>query len=347
MRSLHVLRAFVQLELTSVKDFAAQHANKVQIVVFKSLVVGIGAMSSRYFHADLRLPIAVPNALQLYRDRLYRTLNVDPPTPLTPVIPGTPIKAIAVHNKRWKEGDRALFASLANVTYIDFGNKDKGQSLQSHLLLLRDTQVYITGPGTSLIYHPLLPDGSVVINVGALVGQDNDHKCTTKKNMPFFKEIAYAPTAYTYQHVLYHNSALRQSGLDLDEIQRLLSDAWTKVGSTPLSFVDNLSAEGQLFVRACTQPSNPCREFLAVINSDYAYSVSPQHSRTMDRYTCSRTWMEFAVYEVCGYAETGYVGPSGSVVCGATLPRELFRALRHDTSFAGRLAVDSQPEPRA
>ena len=67
---------------------------------------------------------------------------------------------------------------------------------------------------------------------------------------------------------------------------------------------------------------------------------------TPHMYTCSLWWLEWVVYEVCGFSEQGFVdNQNNTVVCGADMPRQLFRSLRESSEFAPLLGVVVTAQP--
>lgn len=149
---------------------------------FDHLVLGHGTSTDEY-DMNVNFTLAAGrdlDAARHFRDRLYTALRLKHP----------------VWRKRSNEGRRAgsrLRALLVNsgthhtvvpwaveakleagkfgvdVTLVDWidSHEPPGPSrLRVHLHLLSSIDIYISGPGTSIMYQQLLPDGCVVINLG-------------------------------------------------------------------------------------------------------------------------------------------------------------------------------------
>ncbi len=191
------------------------------------------------------------------------------------------------------------------VTPLDWAQLPGG--FVAHLRILARTAIYISGPGTGLVYHPLLGDGSVVVNIGA-------HQVACGKSFPLFMETNLAAAAWYYQSALYYNSTIRYRGVAEAEVVRLLLAARRLAVDSATNAALNLkrAAEGSLLVnlgRANLNPEaqllhdlcmmssdRPCTEMLTVFNTAAAYTEP-----------CGgvRVWVETIVYEVCYFSEKG------------------------------------------
>ena len=134
-------------------------------------VVGSTHMGQRSMNADLTLP-GGEFALPPFRDRAWSVFRLPPPV-------GTsgPIQLRVFDNKRYDSPSlSAIDTTLAAIkrrsvdghrpVEVEFVRWRKYPTMREQLALVRATDVYVSGPGTGLIFSTFLADGSVVVNLG-------------------------------------------------------------------------------------------------------------------------------------------------------------------------------------
>lgn len=164
----------------------------------------------------------------LSRYNLSIPLTLSRPTAL-------PVHAIAVDNKRFTDAER--YAQMSAFYKVQPSIQGKWVDWQKHgfrdqLRILSETHIYMSGSGTAIINQPFLPDGAVLINLGA---------CNRFPYQNFWwATLFYASTftapipGYTdqsivascsYHRALYYPLKLRCSGLMVKYLERLLREA--------------------------------------------------------------------------------------------------------------------------
>lgn len=276
-------------------------------VRFEVVLAGSGAKGQRWMNSDLRLPGFEEGAVRLFRDRMYRGYGIAAARPWTEGRRRTDARAIIVDNKRYTDKERSEMASLIsvarnhgyNMTYVDWGKLGvQPDNFGAHLEVLRDTDVYISGPGTGMMYAPFLPDKAVFVGLGALVGSDAARWVT------YMEEYVCEGTPYV--RALYYPSRLRAGGVRLQVLAGLFD---TAVDLTTNGFAEppepgvNLSVEGRLFKRAC-----------AAVPRDCQYVLDGMNTMRPGTWNCLlEGWVDFVVYESGHYNETQPVKEDGEI----------------------------------
>lgn len=106
------------------------------------------------------------DAFRLLRTHLHRQFDV--PFVLAPSI--YHISAIAVDNKRFTDGERDTIKRALQSVAPDIQGRLinwASMSFRDQLILLAQTQIYVSSVGTAIINQPFMPDGSVLINLGS------------------------------------------------------------------------------------------------------------------------------------------------------------------------------------
>jgi len=121
---------------------------------------------------------------------------------------------------------------------LDF---DQYTNFRKQLQLFWTMDVYITGPGTSITPSFLLPDGSVVINLGAVTKGE-------KQSIDFMEE--YIAASMDWVKAFYPDSEWRKNSVNSSEhVAELAVKAVDTIRSNfkiPVSTYDNLSDQGKL-----------------------------------------------------------------------------------------------------
>jgi hypothetical protein len=272
---------------------------------FESVIVGSGGKGQRWMNKHLRLPGWEDGAVRLFRDRMYRVYGMDGARPWREGRARREVNAIIVDNKRYTDKERDAMDKLVqaatahgyNLKYVDWGNVgEKPNNFGAHLEVLRNTDIYISGPGTGMMYAPFLPDQAVFVALGAL-NERNGARWVT-----YMEEYVCEGTPFI--RALYYPSRLRTGGVRLQMLAGLFD---TAVDITVEGFEEppepgsNLSVEGQIFRRTCAAAPDDCQ-----------YMLDAMNSLRDNTWLCLLDgWVDYAVYEVGRYNETQPVAEDG------------------------------------
>lgn len=296
-------------------------------VRFDVVLVGSGAKGQRWMNKNLRLPGFEEDTVRTFRNRMYRTYGMPGPRSWKAGRRRQDMKAIIVDNKRYSESDKKEMEKLIAVatihgyhlTYVDWAAIGaKPDAFGAHLEVLQDTDVYISGPGTGMMYAPFLPDKAVFIGLGGMRTANNLRWVT------YMEEYVCEGTPYI--RALYYPSRLRVGGVRVQVLAGLLDDAMDMVSeghSEPLERGANLSPEGRLFTRAC-----------AAAPADCQYVLDGMNGMRGGEYKCMRDgWAEFAVHEIGVYNETQAIEADGNMP-GECMNHGFRSALRKEAARA-------------
>jgi hypothetical protein len=300
---------------------------------FDTVIMGIGAKGQRWMTPDQRLPGTELGSVAKFRDRMYRVYGVGRPRKWTKR-PRRDIRAIIVHNKRYNEVERREIDKVValarsqhyNLKYIDWADiGSKPNNMKQHLEVLRDTDVYISGPGTGMMYAGFMPDQAVFVALGELVRQPDGSVIRWMEQ--------YILEGSPFLRAIYYPTRLRTSGLHALVLTSLFDTAVDLVAdgfSTSAEPGINLSVEGRLFVRTCKSHPGPCQ---AVLDGMNGLKYGPLTEDMKD--PCAHNgWVEFLVYEF-------YLRRDGEPE-SQTLPPECV-----PTEFRDALREEYQKEQRA
>ena len=169
-------------------------------IIFKQIIIGVQSLGIKGFYPDMQISHTSIDSVHIFRDRVYVTQGLPPPAPLS-ANKSAIQKACIFSNKRFTKEDNLAIQEMKkvinaqNVTEgLIVENFHFGTSLKQQLEDLSKIAIYITGPGTGLLEHIFLPDGGVVVNVGALAKD-----CMVPpKTVPYFMEACVAGSTWTY-----------------------------------------------------------------------------------------------------------------------------------------------------
>lgn len=148
---------------------------------FDTIIFGMGANGQKVdVNANFSLGSSrALGAAQLFRRFVYNSFQIQPR-----VSPGDTLQGIIVHNRRWGEKKPSwvdlVSAKVAKqkvrMQYIMWGVTGTEEKRTSpsppteafidQLRLVSKTDIYLSSPGTAIMYQHFLPDGAVVINMG-------------------------------------------------------------------------------------------------------------------------------------------------------------------------------------
>ncbi len=218
------------------------------------------------------------DATRKFRDRMYSRFNYLPPriraTSTEHRSASAKLRGIVVHNKRFSHADKALFQDLVSgadrsdlnlsLAYVDFGEfSDPGAAwidqarvpFAAHLGILARTDIYISGPGTAMLYAPFLPDGSVIV---ALPGA-----ATNRANGAGGFMEQYLAAGCPYLRAIYYpyDKVALGLGLEAAAVHLLVARAASLIRGgfrMPADQAGNLAPDGRLFRDMCARDPAFC-----------------------------------------------------------------------------------------
>jgi hypothetical protein len=189
----------------------------------------------------------------------------------------------------------------------------------------------------------MLPDGSVVVELGGLYNDCPAYNHTTKqpvrpqRTYPQWLDSHVAGSVWTYQRALYYPSHLRPQGLDPKVLVALFREARASIGRVN-EFVhgprDNLNIEGKIFHDLCTAPDRPCHD------------VALLHSLVSDgkfaRNCYSYSGKEMVIHGACPFSREGLeiMDKAGNIrvlKCPTVDRARLEDIIRSNSEYAGKL----------
>jgi hypothetical protein len=275
-------------------------------VRYETVVVGSGGKGQRWMTKDMRLPGFEDGAVRAFRDRLYAMHGMPPPRPWVAGRGRRNVTAIIVDNKRYATREKEELSKVIavarahgyNLAYVDWAAVGaKPDNFGAHLKRLRVTDVYISGPGTGMMYAPLLPDKAVFVGLGAVDERDGRLRWAT-----YMEE--YVCEGSPHIRAVYYPARLRVGGIRAQVVTGLFDTAVDMAVdgfASPPPPGSNLSVEGRLFVRACARAPDACQFVLDGMNG----------LRHDSGYCVDDAWVAAAVYEVHRYNETRPVEADG------------------------------------
>lgn len=247
--------------------------------------LGLGNMNAKYELPGGRI------ALRKFRDRVFSALGIVSRKESCP-LKYTKIRANIFDNKRYSRRERSAIMRIVNrsrefpslaVRFIDWKQL---KTTRDQLQMVADTDIYISGPGTGLIFSSFLNDGSIVINLGSM------EKELFKSNVsiPTYLEEMYASSS-SHLRALYYNRCLSPE-ITLPKLMRLIRKAEDIARSCfdTSDTVFNPDINKSPFSRAYSQVFNKMVDGLEAVPR-YVYS-----SRVI-------TSSEIPEYEQCKWAE--------------------------------------------
>jgi len=132
------------------------------------------------------------------------------------------------------------------------------------LRMLAELDVYVSGPGTSLMFSHFMRPGSTVINVG-----DCFIQWSMTRARPWYMEQYMCEGATDYQKCLYLPNRTRCSNKNLNgtQLEALILQAYENRAVLSAQAGDNLSVEGRVFMEYCRQEGLACNSVVTYLNS--------------------------------------------------------------------------------
>lgn len=235
---------------------------------FETFVIGVGANGNKMdYNSNFTLGAGRElNAAWWLRRKVYSSLGI-----VKPRRKGTMLRGIIVHNRRFKVGDgdskvpppwvdTVIRRAAQDGVKLDYVNWEEQTScltvgqgdgkciastgaadFRRHIKLISQTHIHISAPGTAMMYQQFLPDGSVHVNLGNLMGTPvpqfwEEHMA---EGAPYIRALYYWPT--------FNNST--PNAREADRVVALVSEARRLVASgfkIPVPVGANLSPLAQV-----------------------------------------------------------------------------------------------------
>eukprot|EP00746_Dinoflagellata_sp_MGD_P129152 gnl/MRDRNA2_/MRDRNA2_63398_c0_seq1.p1 gnl/MRDRNA2_/MRDRNA2_63398_c0~~gnl/MRDRNA2_/MRDRNA2_63398_c0_seq1.p1 ORF type:complete len:600 (+),score=88.93 gnl/MRDRNA2_/MRDRNA2_63398_c0_seq1:120-1919(+) len=282
---------------------------------FAHAVAGSGRKGARIFNRDLALNGARElSAAWLFRQRMYQSHGLQPPVARTLSAANRTgrLQGIIVDNKRYSPPFKSMLQTWMKnpkgteggtidlqLHYIDYGAH---RNFTEHLRILRDVAVHVSAAGTGQCYAPLLPDGSVHVNLGNNGWPSFIHDKAEpweKFGVSFMEE--YWAEGIPYIRALYYPVKTAHLGIRLNETVMLVqqaSDLILSNFSMPVEPGKNLSPVGKTFKEYCYQDDHACEWMLGILNGVFHNGTEPG-KESGDWVECFMdAWPELVVMEV-------------------------------------------------
>ena len=259
-------RDFSGNKLEFLKDFSDG------LYVFEKVVVGTSMLQAddvSLFRQWLSGYPRARNMLQKFRDRWYKSysLSIANHYKFTNIS-----KIVIIENKREELAMRNLFLWLRSnfpnedVNYLEW---KKYGSMAKLVPYLSTADIYISGVGTAMMWAPLLRDGSVVINLGEIVGG----KSWGKQILYYLHEMDHMMSSGI--RVLYYPPRIRwknrnQKKIDFAPLKSLVDKAiriFNEGFSRPVKMLDNAGYHAIVFYNFCMANKQHCLKIMSGMNA--------------------------------------------------------------------------------
>ena len=170
----------------------------------------------------------------------------------------------------------------------------------AQLKILRQMDIHVSGPGTGQMYQTFLSDGSIHLNLGGLRpwGLEN----TNQSYASFLEQ--HMTSGVPYIKGIYYPINERPKGIKRDQVVQLIRQAGQLIlqgFAIPVNPLENLAADGQLFVEMCEKDPTFC---------------SSVTERLPERiFDCLELWVEDFVHEQRQWKEGGVMIDGKNVRC--------------------------------
>jgi hypothetical protein len=178
----------------------------------------------------------------------------------------THLNVVVVDNKRADLNLPAVVSALQHslpntckITFLKWEGPEKYHEFGNLLRLLQNTDIYVSGIGTGMMWFPLIRSGSVVVSLG-------DIRAGGVRPIVTHHHVVDHMMA-SHVRVLYYDSDRRWNGVAAEEVVRLVDRAAALINSgfkLPVSMEDNSDASGRAFLRLCMSDQDQCRRLLAM-----------------------------------------------------------------------------------
>lgn len=141
--------------------------DKSTLIHFKTLVAGTGNTGCTVVNQKYSMYGGKYDAIRLYKERMLKAYNLQINKPINEIP-----KIIIIDNKRYSDYEKSIidqvinhFQSTADIKYVDWA-RHYNHVFADQMKELEDTDIYISGPGTGIVYMPFIKEGAVTINLG-------------------------------------------------------------------------------------------------------------------------------------------------------------------------------------
>ena len=287
-------RDFSGNKLEFLKDFSDG------LYVFEKVVVGTSMLQAddvSLFRQWLSGYPRARNMLQKFRDRWYKSydLSISNHFKFT-----NTSKIVIIENKREELAMQNMFLWLKknypneDVNYLEW---KKYGSMSKLVPYLSTADIYISGVGTAMMWAPLLRDGSVVINLGEIVGG----KSWGKQILYYLHEMDHMMSSGI--RVLYYPPKIRwknrnQKKIDfaplkplVDKAIKLFNEGFTR----PVKMLDNAGYHAIVFYNFCMANIQHCLKIMSGMNA-MGMSVEEAKAINWEGVVCMRDAMFLILY---------------------------------------------------
>jgi hypothetical protein len=274
----------IYMRFSGGRAFDLNHLSELPtLFLFEEFIMGGGDSGQRSVNSMYALAGGYElDGTRKFRDRMYSRFNYLPPrlrvTSMESRDDSKNLQGIVINNKRFSNADISLFQDLVSkvdssdlrlkLEYIDFEGYSRSDTVwinpihspfavespfEVHLALLAHTDVYISGPGTAILYVPFLPDGSVIVALpGAAKNRDNGAR-------GFMEQ--YLAAGCPYLRAIYYPYNKVKFELDSNTVYNMVAQAASLIRSDfrmPVDQTGNLAPDGQLFKEMCARDRQFC-----------------------------------------------------------------------------------------
>ena len=270
--------------------FKKKAFKKNTLYCFDKLVTGIGKIGQRIYEYPVTLNIpgnSKYNAVIKFVKRFYKKYNIG-----EHVKKNNNIKnIIIIDNKRFTDKDKQVFKNIINkftndksisIKYINF--KDI-PSFKDQLNLILNTDIYISSVGTSLMLHPFLRPGSIVINLGEPYKTDSSIKNYDIVSK-YWESYMCESTNYLKCDYYKHKKFTHDISYNEDYLIELIKNNIQNINNyaIPVLKKKNLPEESKKFIDNCDKEN--CKD-----------TIDDMNSFNMDKWHCkSDAWIESILY---------------------------------------------------
>jgi len=284
-RDLKELRKIEESFLGGTFRSTAEWARQNKTVFIRQAVVGTGqggADDVQQLRRFLQGHAYTRRAFWMFRNRMMVRHGHDP-GPLRTVSSGDrnpkrPLKVVVVKNKRQDLHISEIVACLRHeaenrqftVEYLDFspasGTGNGVFGLPNLLGLLSDTDIFVSGVGTAMMWAPFIASGGVIVNLEWILGlRPGKRPLTTPSRYVISSLHSMDHMMADHFRVLYYDSAERWNGILPARTREMVTEAAAMIRggySLPVPIMENADMAGAAFLDLCLSNVTICQKIL-------------------------------------------------------------------------------------